>query len=72
MIGSFIKPCITQDSLKDMETQMSDSFKSASKDYDLQANKSTSQEFNGVLACAVGAIKMMITTKSIRSKRIES
>ena len=39
MIGFFIKPCITQDSLKDMETQMSDSFKSASKDYDLQANK---------------------------------
>jgi hypothetical protein len=66
MIKSFVKPCITQDSLKDMETQMCDPFKSASSDYDLQVSKSTSQEFNGVLTCAVGA------TKSISSKRLES
>jgi hypothetical protein len=49
-----------------METQMCDPFKSASNDYDLQVSKSTSQEFNGVLTCAVGA------TKSISSKRLES
>jgi hypothetical protein len=67
-----IKQCITQDSLKDLEAQMKESFKSAGNNCDLQVNKSTSQEFNGVLTCAGGATKMTISTKSINSKRIES
>lgn len=67
-----IKQCITQQSLNDMEAQMKESFKSAGTDCDLQVNKSTSAEFNGVLTCADGATKMIINTQSINSKRIES
>lgn len=67
-----IKQCITKESLKDMEAQMKESFKSAGADCDLQVNKSTSEEFSGVLICAGGASKMTISTKSINSKRIES
>lgn len=67
-----IKQCITQDSLKDMEAQMKESFQSAGTDCDLQVHKSTSQEFKGVLTCADGATKMTIHTKSVNSKRIES
>jgi len=67
-----IKQCITKDSLKDMEAQMKESFKSAGNDCNLKVNKSTSKEFNGVLTCAGGATKMTISTKSINSKRIES
>jgi len=67
-----IKQCITQESLKDMEKQMKESFKSAGNDCDLQVKDSTAQRFNGVLTCAGGQTKMTISTKSINSKRIES
>jgi hypothetical protein len=67
-----INQCITQATLNDMEAQMKESFKSAGNDCDLKVNKSTSQEFNGVLTCAGGATKMTISTKSVNSKRIES
>ncbi|WP_339720611.1 DUF3617 family protein [uncultured Paraglaciecola sp.] len=67
-----VKQCITQDSLNNMEKQMKESFKSAGNDCDLKVNKSTSEEFSGVLTCAGGATTMTISTKSINSKRIES
>lgn len=67
-----IKQCITQESLNDMEKQMKELFKSAGNDCDLQVNKSTAQEFNGVLTCAEGQTKMTISTNSINSKRMES
>lgn len=67
-----IKQCITEESLKDMEKQMKESFKSTGNDCDLQVKESTAQEFSGVLICAGGQTKMTISTKSINSKRIES
>lgn len=67
-----IKQCITQASLKDIEKQMMESFKSAGNDCDLQVNKSTSEEFSGVLTCGGGGTKMTIKTQSINSKRMES
>lgn len=66
------KQCITQDTLKDMEAQMRESFKSVGDDCNLHVTKSTSQEFNGVLTCKDGATKTTIGTKSVSSKRLET
>jgi hypothetical protein len=67
-----IKQCITQDSLKDMEAQIRDSFEFADNDCDLQVIKSTAQEFSGELICADGSNKTTISTKSISSTLLES
>ena len=67
-----VKQCITQETLKDMEAQMKESFKSAGNDCDLQVKKSTSQEFSGVLTCAGGETTTTINTQMINSKRVES
>lgn len=66
------KQCITQDTLKDMEAQMRESFKSVGDDCNLHVTQSTSQKFNGVLNCKGGATKTTINTKSVNSKRLET
>jgi len=67
-----IKQCITQDTYKNMQAKMVESFKSAGNDCALQVNSSSAKEFSGEVSCASGATKINITTKAINSKRHES
>ena len=67
-----IKQCITQDTYKNMQAKMVESFKSAGNDCALQVTSSSAKEFSGVVSCASGVTKINITTKAINSKRHES
>ncbi len=63
--------CITEESFKDMESQIKRSLSAAVNDCGLQVTKSTPQEFKGVFVCE-GSGPIIISTKAIHSKRNEA